>query len=110
MKALIIFRSNAIKLNRFNTTIDLKLSNILQAVECFLIFHHLENGVKMETWNNIAGNEIWMMTSNDRYPNKPDTTVKLASLESPRSGNNLPDSYGLRMTTYYKVTGKISGI
>jgi hypothetical protein len=57
----------------------------------------------METWNNIAGNEIWMMTSNSRYPNKPDTTVKLASLQSPRSGNNLPDSYGLRMTTYYKV-------
>ncbi|CAB4003297.1 Hypothetical predicted protein [Paramuricea clavata] len=57
----------------------------------------------METWNNIAGNEIWMMTSNSRYPNKPDTTVKLASLESPRSGNNLPDSYGLRMTTYYKA-------
>ena len=66
-------------------------------------FNYTENGVKMETWNNIAGNELWLMTSNSRYPNKPDTTVKLASLESPRSGNNLPDSYGLRMTTYYKV-------
>ena len=61
----------------------------------------------METWANIAGGELWMMTSNARYPNKPDTTVKLESLESPRSGNNLPDSYGLRMTTYYKVKGNI---
>ena len=57
----------------------------------------------METWNNIAGNEIWMMISNSRYPNKPDTTVQLDSLESPIRGDNLPDNYGLRMTTYYKV-------
>ena len=66
-------------------------------------FDNVENGVKMETWTNIAGNEIWRMTSNDRYPNKPDTSVKLDSLESPKSADNLPDNYGLRMTTYYKV-------
>ena len=57
----------------------------------------------MQTWNNIAGNELWVMTSSDRYPNQPDTTVKIDSLECPKAGNNLPDSYGLRMTTYYKV-------
>ena len=66
-------------------------------------FYNPDKGVRMETWNNIAGNELWMMTSSDRYPNKPDTTVKIESLESPKSVNNLPDSYGLRMTTYYKV-------
>ena len=57
----------------------------------------------MQTWNNIAGNELWVMTSSGRYPNQPDTTVKIDSLECPKAGNNLPDSYGLRMTTYYKV-------
>ena len=66
-------------------------------------FYNPDKGVRMETWNNIAGNELWIMTSSDRYPNKPDTTVKIESLESPKSVNNLPDSYGLRMTTYYKV-------
>ena len=43
------------------------------------------------------------MTSSRRYPNQPDTTVKIDSLDSPKSINNLPDKYGLRMTTYYKV-------
>ena len=64
----------------------------------------------MEIWNNIAGSEVWRIISNDRYPNKPDTTVKLASLESPSSNNNLPQSYGLRMTTYYKVTQRIFSV
>ena len=59
--------------------------------------------MKLETWNNIFGNELWVMTSSDRYPNQPDTTLKIDSLDSPKSVNNLPDKYGLRMTTYYKV-------
>ena len=57
----------------------------------------------METWNNIPGNELWTMTSSDRYPNNPDTKGKIDSLDRPKSGNNLPDNYGLRLTTYYKV-------
>ena len=50
------------------------------------------------------------MTSSDRYPNQPDTTVKIDSLDSPKSVNNLPDKYGLRMTTYYKVRETITDI
>ena len=57
----------------------------------------------MQTWNNIRGNALWRMTSSGRYPNQPDTTVTIDSLDSPKSVNNLPDKYGLRMTTYYKV-------
>ena len=50
------------------------------------------------------------MTSSDRYPNQPDTTMKIDSLDSPKSVNNLPDKYGLRMTTYYKVRETITDI
>ena len=72
--------------------------------------YNLGKGVKMETWNNIVGNELWVMTSSDRYPNQPDTTLKIDSLDSPKSVNNLPDKYGLRMTTYYKVREKLTDI
>ena len=66
--------------------------------------------MRLETWNNIVGNELWVMTSSDRYPDQPDTTLKINSLASPKSVNNLPDKYGLRMTTYYKVCEKFTDI
>ena len=81
-------------------------SSVLIRIYLFTLICNPGNGVTMQTWNNIAGSELSVMTSSDRYPNQPDTTVKIDSLESPKTGNNLPDSYGLRMATYYKVREK----
>ena len=54
----------------------------------------------METWNNIPGDNLVSLTSDPRFPAKPDSSQKLESLVSPM---NIGDNYGLRLKTYYVV-------
>ena len=54
----------------------------------------------MEIWNNIGGTLIYQLKENPRFPDKPDLSSIVPSMESP---TNRGDNYGLRLTAYYKV-------
>ena len=55
----------------------------------------------MEVYKNIPGNTLSSLTSNPKYPSKPDVTSKIKKMKSPR---NAGDQYGLRLTTFYVVS------
>lgn len=55
----------------------------------------------METWNGISGDNLAQLSSDPRFPAKPDSSKKLESLVSPM---NIRDNYGLRLKTYYVVS------
>ena len=57
----------------------------------------------MEIWNNIGGTLIYQLKENPRFPDKPDSSTIVPSMESPK---NRGDNYGLRLTAYYKVLPK----
>ena len=60
-----------------------------------------ERGVTMEVYKNIPGNTLSSLTSNAKYPSKPDETTKIKKLKTPM---NAGDQYGVRLTTYYVVS------
>lgn len=55
----------------------------------------------MEVYKNIPGNTLSSLTSNPKYPSKPDVTSKIKKMKTPR---NVGDQYGLRLTTFYVVS------
>lgn len=55
----------------------------------------------MEVYRNIAGETLTSLTTNAKYPGKPDETVKIKKLKTPMS---VGDSYGVRLTTFYVVS------
>ena len=56
----------------------------------------------MEMWYNIPGTNLNSLTTNPRYPGKPDVSSKMLSLETQE---NIDDNYGVRLTTYFMVSG-----
>ncbi|CAB4023312.1 Hypothetical predicted protein, partial [Paramuricea clavata] len=57
-----------------------------------------EKGVTMEVYKNILGNTLSSLTTNPKYPSKPDVTTKIKKLKAPQ---NAGDLYGVRLTAYY---------
>ena len=55
-------------------------------------------------WYNIPGTNLNSLTTNPRYPGKPDVSSKLLNLETQE---NIDDNYGVRLTTYFMVRGLI---
>ncbi len=51
-------------------------------------------GISFDRWNNITGNTVSALTSNERYPNSPDTSGICNSFEIP---SNVADNYGERV-------------
>ena len=58
----------------------------------------------MQIWYNIPGNELTSLTTNPRYPGKPDVSGKTLGLETQE---NIDDNYGMRMTTYFMVSSEL---
>lgn len=59
--------------------------------------------VLRETWTNVGGNEVSDLTSNARYPDRPDKTDFLPGVDSPQSEPNV-DSFGVRLSGWLQVT------
>jgi hypothetical protein len=55
----------------------------------------------MEVYKNIPGNTLSSLTTNPKYPSKPDVTTKIKKLKAPQ---NAGDLYGVRLTAYYVVS------
>lgn len=62
-----------------------------------------ENGVTVQMWYNIPGTGLTRLTTNPRYPGKPDVSSKLPGLETQE---NIDDNYGVRLTTYFMVSNE----
>ena len=60
-----------------------------------------QQGVLMETFNNISGSSVSSLTGNAKYPNAPDASSIATSFESP---SNQANAYGLRMRAYVTPT------
>jgi hypothetical protein len=56
--------------------------------------------VKEELYYYIGGTAVSDLTSNSKYPNNPDVTKLLVSLDSTSSSGNEGDNYGARMTGF----------
>lgn len=56
----------------------------------------------MDIWRNIGGSTLAPMLTDPRYPEKPYTSNKVPGLASLAS---IGDNYGLRLKTFYVVSG-----
>ena len=55
----------------------------------------------MEVYKNIPGTTLSSLTTNPKYPSKPDVTTKVKKLKTPQ---NMGDLYGVRLTTFFVVS------
>ena len=55
----------------------------------------------MEYFNNIRGLEVDKLTSNSKYPNKPDEIMKMPTFETKK---DYREFYGARLQTYFLVS------
>lgn len=55
----------------------------------------------MQMWTRLGSHHLSALLRYNRFPDKPDVTINLPELKTPV---NIDDNYGLRLTTYYKVS------
>lgn len=55
----------------------------------------------MQMWTRVGSHHLSALLRYNRYPDKPDMTINIPGLKTPI---NIDDNYGLRLTTYYRVS------